>query len=148
MGGRERGRQGATGERDAARGARTGRASVVAVVVIVAAVVALVVGWRVWSAGQTDGGTAGVARVTDGDGQVLELPLDEDAERVVTTSLGTNVVEVRDGRVRVREADCPNQDCVNQGWIDAAGEQIVCLPHHLVVQVVGGASSSVDVWGR
>ncbi|MFR7670942.1 MAG: NusG domain II-containing protein [Collinsella sp.] len=43
--------------------------------------------------------------------------------------LGTNLIEIKDGRVHVEEADCPNQDCVHQGWVDAAEEQIVCLPH-------------------
>lgn len=142
------------GEGTAARGdarrsqaKQGGRASVVAALVIVAAVAGLVLAWRLGTAATTGDG-AGLARVTDGDGTVHELPLDEDAELTVTTSLGTNVIEVRDARVRVRAADCPNQDCVNQGWIDASGEQIVCLPHRLYVEVEGARTADVDVTGR
>lgn len=135
------------GRREGAEG-RGGRASAVATLVIVVAVAVLVLAWRLWSGAGTAGASAGVARVTDGDGAVHELPLGKDAELTVTTSLGTNVIEVRDGRVRVREADCPNQDCVNQGWIDADGEQIVCLPHRLYVEIEGGRAADVDVTGR
>lgn len=121
----------------------------VAVIVAVAVVAAIVLHLGASGfAGSGDGGTGAVARITDGDGNVYEMPLAEDATRTVTTSLGTNVVEVADGRVRVREADCPNQDCVNQGWIGSSDQQIVCLPHKLYVDIVGGSFSGVDVVGR
>ena len=88
---------------------------------------------------------AAVAVVTDGDGTVYELPLDQDAELTITTSLGTNVVQVQDGRVRVLEADCPNQDCVETGFISSSGQQIICLPHELVVEISDGTDSESDV---
>ncbi|MFR7749831.1 MAG: NusG domain II-containing protein [Collinsella sp.] len=63
--------------------------------------------------------------------------------------MGTNLIEIKDGRVHVEEADCPNQDCVHQGWVDAAGEQIVCLPHKLTVDIVDeSAKATYDVVGR
>lgn len=126
---------------------RNGRLSaIVAAIVAVAALASLLVVRAMGSS--TGGGSRGVARVTDGDGNVLELPLDEDATRTVETDLGTNVIEVKDGRVCVSEADCPNQDCVNQGWIESPSQQIVCLPHRLYVNVVGGEGSGIDVVGR
>ena len=89
------------------------------------------------------------AVVRDSDGVEHVLPLSQESIQTITTSEGTNVVEVRDGRVRVAEAYCPNQDCVRQGWIDTPGEQIVCLPHKLVVEVSSqDSSSSYDVVGR
>lgn len=75
-----------------------------------------------------------VVQNTEGIYQVL--PLDEDATLTVTGSLGTNVIEVRGGRVRCPESDCANQVCVDAGWICDAGQMIVCLPHKLTVQVV------------
>lgn len=124
------------------RAAHDSRRSVLAAALIAVAVAALcLVAWLARAAV----GEAAVARVTDADGTVRELPLDEDVTLTVTTDLGTNVVEVRDGRVRVREADCPHQDCVEQGWIDAAGQEIVCLPHRLYVEVVGADASDVDL---
>lgn len=96
----------------------------------------------------TDADTATVV-IRDGEQNVYELPLGQDATKAITTDLGTNVIEIKDGRVHVEEADCPNQDCVHQGWIDAAGQQIVCLPHKLTVDIVDeGAEAAYDVMGR
>ncbi len=89
--------------------------------------------------------------VTDGEGNAYALSLSSNAEQTITTSLGTNVVKVSGGKVCVEEADCPNQDCVNQGWISEAGQQIVCLPHKLIVEITDGdgsnASKRYDVVG-
>lgn len=135
---------GGRGARDS-RPAHNRRLSVVVAIVIAVVAVASLVVSRLLARGSQE---SGIARITDGDGTVYEMPLDTDATRTITTSLGTNVVEVKDGRVRVREADCPNQDCVNQSWIDSSSQQIVCLPHKLYVDVVGSSESDVDVVGR
>ena len=49
---------------------------------------------------------------------------------------GYNVVRIADGAVEVTEADCSNQICVKHDPISQAGEQIVCLPHGMVVEVL------------
>ena len=54
---------------------------------------------------------------------------------------GYNIVTVRDGKIAVTEANCPDQYCVRQGFCDS-GEQIVCLPHKLVISFLG--NSEVD----
>ena len=36
------------------------------------------------------------------------------------------------------EADCPDQVCVRQGWVQDRTVPIVCLPHRLVIEIVGG----------
>ena len=76
------------------------------------------------------------AIVHDGDGNTHELSLSEDSTTTVKTSLGTNVVEVRDSAVFVSSADCDNHDCMRQGSIDAPGRQIICLPHQLWIEIV------------
>ena len=45
------------------------------------------------------------------------------------------------GRIRVSQADCPDQVCVDQGWIADGTVPIVCLPHKLVIEIVGGGSA-------
>ena len=52
-----------------------------------------------------------------------------------------NVVTVKDGKIAVTEANCPDQYCVKQGFCNS-GEQIVCLPHKLVISFVG--ESEID----
>lgn len=76
------------------------------------------------------------AVVQNSDGFYQVLPLAENASVTIESSLGTNVIEVADGRVRCLESDCSNQTCVKQGWVSGQGQTIVCLPHKLTVQVV------------
>lgn len=45
-----------------------------------------------------------------------------------------NTVEIRDHRIRVRSADCPDKTCVSMGWLTSSSMPIVCLPHHLVIE--------------
>lgn len=87
--------------------------------------------------------------IQDADGNTFKMPLSQDDVLTVASSAGTNVIEVQASKVRVSEADCPNQDCVEQGWISNAGQQIVCLPHKLVVNITDeDAASAYDVVGR
>lgn len=50
---------------------------------------------------------------------------------------GTNTIEIKDGKVRMIEAQCPNHLCVHQGWIGLEGQSIVCLPNKVTVSVCG-----------
>ena len=49
---------------------------------------------------------------------------------------GYNIVEIRDGKVSVTEASCPDKVCVNHGPTDQTADPIVCLPNKLVVRVL------------
>lgn len=51
---------------------------------------------------------------------------------------GSNTILVEPGRIRMQEADCPDQVCVRRSWLDLQASPIVCLPHRLVIQAVGG----------
>lgn len=55
----------------------------------------------------------------------------------------TNVVEVAPGKVRIQSADCPDQTCVHQGWIESSAGLLVCLPNSLVIGVSEGDGSSL-----
>ncbi len=48
---------------------------------------------------------------------------------------GRNEIEISGGKVRVVNADCKGQDCVNKGEISRVGEAIVCLPHKLTITI-------------
>lgn len=133
------------------KGARDGRDNKRLNLILVLAIAAIacvgLVATRLMGA-NTNADTATVV-IRDGEQNVYELPLSQNTTKTVSTDLGTNLIEIKDGRVHVEEADCPNQDCVHQGWIDAAGEQIVCLPHKLTVDIVDeSAKATYDVVGR
>lgn len=55
-----------------------------------------------------------------------------------------NVLMIRDGEAYMEEADCPDQLCVKQGPVGKNGESIICLPHKLAVQIVGGETGEMD----
>jgi len=88
-----------------------------------------------------------VARIHDGNGQTYELPLSKDGSLTVETSLGTNVIAVRDGAAFMAEANCPKGDCLRQHAISAHGQQLICLPHQLWVEIVetGAPDGELDV---
>lgn len=64
--------------------------------------------------------------------------LSKDAVYTAKSKNGFNVVRIRDGKVSVTEADCPDQICRKHKSVDKTGETIVCLPHKVVVEIKDG----------
>lgn len=88
------------------------------------------------------------AVIHDANGKEYVMPLSKDAVLEVSTDAGRNTIQVKNGEVQVSDADCPNHDCVNRGAISKAGQQIVCLPHKLTVDISSkDASAEYDVMG-
>ena len=81
----------------------------------------------------------GATAVIKSDGKVIDtLSLDINGTYTYKSDKGYNIVEVSDGKVRVKEADCPNQDCVNKGYIKRNNESLICLPHKFEVTIISG----------
>ena len=75
-------------------------------------------------------------------GQLIRtIDLHQDQEFTVTDDAGSNVITVRDGKVAVTWADCPDGYCMDRGFCNS-GSQIVCLPHGLVITFL--SESEVD----
>ncbi len=95
--------------------------------------------------GRGDGTTAQIWL----DGELLETVNLEVVTSAYSFSLeahgGYNLVEVEHGRIRVAKADCPDQVCVRQGWISTRAAPVVCLPHNLVIEIVGGEGDADTV---
>ena len=86
-----------------------------------------------------------VARILQ-DGVLLEeIPLDKVEVSysfdITDGAGGTNTILVEPGRIRVSQANCPDQVCVEMGAISDGTDPIVCLPHKLVIEIVGGAEA-------
>ena len=70
------------------------------------------------------------------DGKVNRVVnLNADQEFTVPCAGGFNTVTVKDGKIAVTEASCPDQYCVRQGFCNS-GRDIVCLPNRLVISFV------------
>ena len=63
-------------------------------------------------------------------------PLDRNNKILLGDKDWSNTLMIRDGKASVTEADCPDKICVHHAPIGRRGENIVCLPHKLVVEVV------------
>ena len=56
----------------------------------------------------------------------------------------TNVCEIKDGKVRMISAECPDKLCKRQGPIHKSGETIVCLPNKVVLEITGKGDLSEE----
>ncbi len=66
--------------------------------------------------------------------------LSENAEFEIRTGKNNeniNVVVIENGKVRVTDADCPDGICKDYRPISYVGQTIVCLPHKVVIEIVG-----------
>jgi len=46
------------------------------------------------------------------------------------------MIHIKDGKIGVTEANCPDHYCMHRGFCNS-GAQIVCLPNKLVIRFVG-----------
>lgn len=67
--------------------------------------------------------------------EVLRTPLGEDTEIWIDGyDGGKNLLVIKDGTVRIAEANCPEQICVHTGEADEL-KSIVCAPNRVVVAI-------------
>jgi len=84
-----------------------------------------------------------VVLVEVGGKPVEKLDMHENREVAFRTEKGIMRLEVRDGSVRVVEADCPNRICVRTGWRSREGDVIVCVPNRTVIRILGSGKNEV-----
>lgn len=53
----------------------------------------------------------------------------------------TNVCEIKDGKVKMTKASCPDHLCMKQNAVGNHGGTIVCLPNKIVIEGVKAADS-------
>ena len=73
-------------------------------------------------------------KVTVNGELIAEYSLNEDGEYLLNG--GTNLLIISDGKAFIKDADCPDGLCINQGKISRSGERIVCLPNRVMIEVV------------
>lgn len=72
---------------------------------------------------------------------VFTASLNTDREVLVEGLHGRSIVQIRNGKVRMKESRCNNHICMKQGWITRG--TIVCLPNSIVV--IAGSSMKKDL---
>jgi hypothetical protein len=105
-------------------------------------------------------GSLGIMRVLQAraveSADVIEAEIIVEGERFKTVNLsepqvieirtekGYNFLKIEDGQIRMFEADCRDQICVNTAPADQPGDTIVCLPHEVIVQIKGSSEGGLD----
>ncbi len=83
------------------------------------------------------------AVITHHGTEVARYPLAEDRSVTIGTD-AFNTITISDGMVFVSDANCGDHTCIKTGRISRQGEQIICLPHAFIIEVVGGDQSELD----
>jgi len=95
-----------------------------------------------WSGDSKSSKHAGMVAVHQG-GKLLEnVGLEKD--KIIVLPNGEMKIEVKDSKVRAAWSDCPNQLCVNTGWIKTAGEIIVCVPNKVLIEIEATGFPALD----
>lgn len=69
-------------------------------------------------------------------------PLSSNIEKTITTKDGdSNTFCIKDHKVTMTHASCPDQICVRTKGISKTGESIVCLPHQVVLAITSAQTS-------
>ncbi len=110
---------------------------------VVALVLAITVAAAVWAAAPSGMGPAGIgAAVITGPSGRTVVDLGTDADHHIEGRLGTVLVRVSDGRVRVVDSPCPDKHCVAAGAIEQGA--VICAPSGVSVRVDGGGEGALD----
>ena len=67
--------------------------------------------------------------------KTVDLRIDQEFT-LDTPDGGYNVITVKDGKIAVTEANCPDHYCMERGFCNN-GSAIVCLPNRLVIEFAG-----------
>ena len=82
------------------------------------------------------GEAAASAQITSNGELVATVVLSQDREFTVKNGDSYNVITVKDGKIAVTEATCPDHYCMKRGFCNS-GTEIVCLPNRLVISFLG-----------
>lgn len=55
-----------------------------------------------------------------------------------------NILVCQNGQVQMLASNCPDKICVHHNAIAKTGENIICLPHRVVIEIVGGEDKKLD----
>lgn len=69
--------------------------------------------------------------------------LAEDRKVTIKGAYGDVRIQIKNGKVAVVYADCPNKVCVRTGWRSLSGETIICVPNQVIVRILGEETTNV-----
>ena len=82
------------------------------------------------------------AEVWQNDTLIERVQLTDATDR--TIKLDGNTIVLSGKTAKIADADCRDQVCVRTGILTHAGQAAVCLPHRVVLKLVGVNDSGID----
>lgn len=76
--------------------------------------------------------------------ELSKIPDDDVIGHYVTGALGEVLIETAKNQIRIIESDCPDKDCIHQGWINSTSQVLVCVPNRIYIKLVSN-DATVDV---
>ena len=72
-------------------------------------------------------------------GRAFQKYYDIHEDRVLNVEgpLGETIVIIEDGEVRVEDSPCREKICIKMGSKKRVGDQIVCVPNRVIVEITG-----------
>lgn len=77
------------------------------------------------------------------DKPVYKGDLMEDRKVTIKGDYGDVRIQIKDGKVAVVYAECPNKVCVRTGWRSLSGESIICVPNRVIIRILGEETNDV-----
>ena len=74
--------------------------------------------------------------------EVYKTSIKKDQIYQIPEKNGTNVMQIKDGKVTMIEATCPDHYCMKQKAVDEHGGSIICLPNKVVIEGENTAEDS------
>lgn len=115
------------------------------VILIVIAVALFVSSFFIFSQGVGE-----IAVITYNKEQIMEVDLLKNQEITLLKSdypllLADMVIEVKDGKIRVKEELSPYHYCSQVGFISNPQQSIICIPNKIMITIQGTLSGGVDL---
>lgn len=126
--------------KNAKKGLRKGDMILLAILAVIGVVIAGIYGVKTWQQNQlhTSDSTYYVQVDVNNRAEAL-LPVSVDGEFTFSNiySKGENVLHIKDGKVSMHSANCPDQVCVYQGELEPPTiVPIVCMPNVVYVSIL------------
>lgn len=94
--------------------------------------------------------TPGARAIVTQNGNIIHtINLNEVSEPyeiiVETDHNGYNTIYIDKDKIRFTDANCPDQLCVQTGFLSNTSDIAVCLPHGLFIEIEGGTEGDIDI---
>ena len=70
----------------------------------------------------------------------IDLKTAPDHDFVIQGAKGKLTISIKDHSIRVKEADCPHQDCVHMGYASETNRPIICAYNQVYIIIEGNSN--------